>query len=90
MDASRRKPAGSIEAMFSAKTVSATDKEEVEALKNRESTDRLSTILESVSSQSGSKSRSTDQLPKPAPRRQLLFETKDLDKDIDDLLTNYR
>lgn len=74
--------------MFSAKTFS-TDKEEVETLNKRDSNDRLSTIMESISSQSELRSRGSD-VPKPAPRRQLLFETKDLDKDVDDLLSNYK
>lgn len=76
--------------MFSARTYSA-DKEEIEVPGRRDSSsDRLSTIMESISSQSDYRSRGTDQVPKPAPRRQLLFESKDLHEDVNNILTGYK
>ncbi|OXU26165.1 hypothetical protein TSAR_009923 [Trichomalopsis sarcophagae] len=86
LEASRKKPAGSIEAMFSAKTFSSSnDRPE---MMHQSSTDMPNSMLASLSSHIEPRPRSsTNPVPRPAPRRHM-FETKDsdLDMDIDDLL----
>lgn len=86
LEASRKKPAGSIEAMFSAKAFS-SDNGRPELI-HQSSSDMPSSVLASPSSHIEPRPRSsTNPVPQPAPRRHM-FETKDsdLDMDIDDLL----
>ncbi|XP_011505705.1 PREDICTED: zinc finger protein DZIP1L [Ceratosolen solmsi marchali] len=89
LETARRKPLGSIEAMFSSKTLSA-DNDIIEMTHSKQSSmDMMNSILDYSTSQVDIKAQSNASQvpPRPAPRRQL-FETKDIDlnTNINDLL----
>ncbi|XP_023245499.1 uncharacterized protein LOC111642941 [Copidosoma floridanum] len=73
LESSRRKPAGSVEAMFSPQTQS----------------DEPTFAAQMTSDGINSMMDHHNQVPRPAPRKQLL-ETKDSDLDIDELLATIR
>ncbi|KAJ8684126.1 hypothetical protein QAD02_019918 [Eretmocerus hayati] len=80
LDVSRRKPAGSIEAMFSTSSFQPDGNHEEIVEEDFDSEESMNVGTKNSSSQmEAAVQKGTNQMPRPAPRKQLLFDCKPLD-----------
>ncbi|KAL7299478.1 hypothetical protein TKK_0007717 [Trichogramma kaykai] len=83
LEASRRKPTNSVEAMFSSRPSVTGSRDSDMAYSTQSTTAITSSILETLSSHMEPKPRiNVSHTPRPAPRRQI-SDTKDLDPNVD-------